>query len=306
MADDVPPVPGAATTPSEPRFAWFDGIVEGRLGDAAAVRAAAARANGTGYGRMDVGVDAGRFSVLMDDETVPSSRMSDENRRLFAGALAEIASAAEGPVESTLRCTEVFRDEVRETLFLAEGGTIRALSRTRPVTPADLGRSPDQPAAAAPMGRARFLLVGLLVVVALGLTAWQGGWIDRLLSAGAETIRVDTGPFRDLVGVEVAKSWGDYEVTLRRGAGYPVESARVEELRAAAATPADRAALEAVATGGTLWIRVENGQGRGLAVERAELGPLAAGADRSVVKRLPGRIGADRVVLSVEAGPEFK
>src|SRR4051812_4968194 len=108
MADDAPP-PLAS---SAPRFAWFDGIVEGRVGDVASVRAAVERANATGFGRMDVGVDGGRFSVLMDDATVPASRMTDENRCALAGALNEIAVASAGPIESTLRCTEVFQDEV--------------------------------------------------------------------------------------------------------------------------------------------------------------------------------------------------
>src|ERR1700733_4318395 len=102
MADEPPPLDSGA-----PRFAWFDGIVEGRLGDASAVRAAAERTNRAGLGRMDVGVDGGRFSLLMDDATVPAARMTDENRRALAVALNEIAAAAEGPVESTLRCTEV-------------------------------------------------------------------------------------------------------------------------------------------------------------------------------------------------------
>src|SRR5262247_1440797 len=128
MPDDAPTVP-PPLDPAEPRFAWFDGIVEGRLGDASLVRDAASRANAVGFGRMDVGVDGGRFSVLMSEDTVRARWMTDENRRLFANTLAEIAAASAGPVESTLRCTEVFRHEVRETLFLAEGASIRALTR---------------------------------------------------------------------------------------------------------------------------------------------------------------------------------
>ncbi len=305
MPDDAPPLP-PPLDPGEPRFAWFDGIFEGRLGDAAAVRAAAARSNSTGFGRMDVGVDGGRFSVLMDDTTVPPSRMTDENRRLLANALAEMASASSGPVESTLRCTEVFRNEVRETLFLPEGGQIRALTRTRPVTDADLFRSLEAPAPPPSMGRGRLAVVLALLLVAFGVAAWTGGWVDRLFSASSEKIRIETGPFADFIDVTVEKSWGDYEVTLRRGKGFPVANARLDELKALAKTPADRAAIDAVATGGEIWLRLEDREGHGLSAERTELRPLVAAADRTVEAKLDGRISAVRIRLSIEAGPEFK
>lgn len=306
MPDDAPPVP-PPLDPGEPRFAWFDGIVEGRLGDATLVREAASRANAAGFGRMDVGVDGGRFSVLMGEDTVLPRWMTDENRRLFANTLAEIASASAGPVESTLRCTEVFRNEVRETLFLAEGASIRALTRTRPVTEADLFRNPDGgPPRAASMGRGRLAIVLVLLLVAFGSIAWFGGWVDKMLAARAESIAVDTGPFADYVDVTLQKSWGNYEVTLRRGKGFPVENARIEELKAKAATPADRAALDVVATGGKLWIRLEDEGGRGLTATPCELRPLLAGEDRKVVERLSGHILAARVKLSLDQGRELE
>src|SRR5262245_33973358 len=181
MPDDAPPVP-PPLDPGEPRFAWFDGIVEGRLGDAALVREAASRANAAGFGHMDVGVDGGRFSVLMGEDTVRAPAMTDENRRLFANTLTAIAAASSGPVESTLRCTEVFRNEVRETLFLAEGASIRALTRTRPVTDADLFRNPDAGAPPAPsMGRGRLAVVLTMLLLVFGAFAYFGGWVDRLL-----------------------------------------------------------------------------------------------------------------------------
>jgi hypothetical protein len=296
----------SAASPEGPQFAWFDGIVEGRLGDAAAVRDAAARANVAGFGRMDVGVDGGRFSVLMDDATVPASRMNEENRRRFAAALTEIAAASVGPVESTLRCTEVFRDEVRETLFLPESGAIRALTRTRPVAPGDLYRSPDAPPPPPSMGRGRLAVVAAALLVAFGLVAWGSGWVDRVLSAKSDALVVDTGPFADYVDVAVGKSWGDYKVTLRRGKGFPVENARLDELRAKAATPADRAAVDVVAQGGQMWVRLLDAGGRSLAASQAELRPLLADADRVVEVELPGRITAARVRLDLDAGREFK
>lgn len=302
MADDAPP----PLDSGEPRFAWFDGIVEGRLGDAAAVRDAASRANATGFGRMDVGVDGGRFSVLMDDTTVPASRMTDANRGALANALSEIAGASAGPVESTLRCTEVFRNEVRETLFLAEGGAIRALTRTRPVTEADNFRNPESPAPPPSMGRGRLAVVLALFLVAFGIVAWTSGWVDRLLAAKSGAIRIETGPFADFIDVEVAKSWGVYEVKLRRGPGFPVANERLAELRAKASTPAERAALDVVAQGGEIWLRLEDEEGHGLAAAQTDLRPLVSGPDRTADAELPGRITAARVRLSLDAGPEFK
>jgi hypothetical protein len=305
MADDASHAP-PPLDPGEPRFAWFDGIVEGRLGDAALVREAASRANAGGFGHMDVGIDGGRFSVLMGEDTVRARAMTDENRRLFANTLAEIAAASTGPVESTLRCTEVFRHEVRETLFLAEGASIRALTRTRPVTDADLYRNPDAGAPAAPsMGRGRLAIVATLLVLVFGSVAYFGGWVDRLLAAKAESLAIDTGPFADFVDVSVSKSWGSYEVELRRGRGFPVENAQIQELRTKAATPADRAALDIVTNGGKLWVRLEDPQGRGLAAVACELRPLLSGEDRSVEQVLPGYMTAARVKLSLDAGREL-
>jgi len=310
MPDDAPPpVPADSprrATSGEPRFAWFDGIVEGRLGDAPAVRDAASRANANGYGRMDVGVEGGRFTVLMDDATVPASKMTDENRRTFAASLADIAAASAGPVESTLRCTEVFRDEVRETLFLPDGGAIRALTRTRPVDPADLHRSPDAPAPPPSMGRGRLAAVAAILLVAFGLVAWAGGFFDRLLAAKSEALAIDAGPFADYLDVKVEKAWGAYKITLKRGKGYPVENARVAELKAKAATPAERTAVDVVAQGGELWIRLLDAEGRGLESRAADLRPLVAGEDRVVETMIAGRMTAARVRLDIDAGPEFK
>lgn len=305
MADDASHAP-PPLDPGEPRFAWFDGIVEGRLGDASLVHEAASRANAGGFGHMDVGIDGGRFSVLMGEDTVRARAMTDENRRLFANTLAEIAAASSGPVESTLRCTEVFRNEVRETLFLAEGASIRALTRTRPVTDADLFRNPDAGAPAMPsMGRGRLAIVLTLLLLVFGSFAYFGGWVDRLLAANAETLVIDTGPFADYVDVSVEKSWGVYEVKLRRGRGFPVEKARIDELRSRAATPADLTALEIVTTGGKLWVRLEDAQGRGLAAAPCELRPLISGEDRSVQEKLPGYMTAARVKLALDAGREL-
>jgi hypothetical protein len=302
MPDDAPP----PLESGDPRFAWFDGIVEGRLGDAAAVRAAAARANATGFGRMDVGVDGGRFSVLMDDTTVPAARMTDENRRALAEALTAIAGASGGPVESTLRCTEVFSNEVRETLFLPEGGAMRALTRTRPVTDADEFRNPQSAAPPPSMGRGRLAVVLALLFVAFGVAAWASGWVDRLLAVKSEALSIDMGPFADFVSVAAEKSWGDYKVTLRRGPGYPVTNERLAELRAKAATPADRAAIDAVASGGDVWLRLEDAEGHALGIARTDLRALLAAADRTSETELPGRMSAARIRLSIEAGPEFK
>jgi hypothetical protein len=294
-------------TSGRPRFAWFDGILEGTASDPAAVHAAARRVNALDFVRMDVSVEGGRFTVLLDDHDVPSERLTDGNRSALIAALGEIARAAGGPVESTLRCTEVFAEGARETLFLPEAGSVRALTRTRGLTDADLGRGPGLAAHHdAHASRGLFLAVAALLLVALGLWLWAGGWFDRLLAAKPAALVLDTGPFGDLVAVEVDGTWGDYSVVLRRGAGFPTSNEAWDARRAGAATPLERAAVEVASTGGQVWVRLEDADQYVLTAAAADLRPLLADAARTVEVRLAGRISGVRVHVDLDRGPERK
>lgn len=313
MADDLPPEdagppPTGGPPTSDPgpaEHARLDGILDGRLGDERAVRAGVARANAAGYGRFDLEIDGGRFSILPDSDFVPADRMTDDRRRAYFDGLRDVAAASRTPVESTLRSVEVYRDVVRETLFVADGGALRALTRERPRTGADRAATADRDAPP-PMGRGRIAVLGILFVIAFGLVAWTSGWIDRAMAPPAAEISVEHGVFGDLLDATVENSWGDYVVTVRRGPGYPATSARVDELERAAGTPAERAAVTAAATGGDLWIRLERADGRAIEAIRVPLRALVESADRTVEARVPGRSSGAALRLALDAGQEFK
>lgn len=312
-----PPIDGDASDaasgpamrdPGAPRWGRIDGILEGRVGDSDAARAAVQRANDAGYARLAIEVDGGRFSALPDADAIRPEQMTDARRAAFFAGLRDFAAASDGPVESTLRCTEVFADVVRETLFLPDesGRSMRALTRERPVTDTERRGAAKEEEAPPPMPVGRMAFLAVLLVVAFGLVAWTGGWIDRAFSTDVKAIATDTSVFGDLVTVEVGGAWGDYEVKVRRGPSYPATSAEVEKLERAAADPARRAAVRAVTDGGTIWLRLEAGDGRGIAAKRVELRSLVERADRVVDATLPGRIAAAKVRLALDAGDEFK
>ncbi|MCE9636900.1 MAG: hypothetical protein K8T90_14440 [Planctomycetes bacterium] len=306
--DGEPAADAAPRDPGPPRYGRIDGIIEGRVGDSAAARDAVRQANEAGYARLDIEMDGGRFSALPDADAILPAQMTDDRRAAFFKGLREFAAASDGPVESTLRCTEVFENVVRETLFLPDdsGRSLRSLTRERPVTAAERSGAAKADDAPPPMPKGRMALLAVLLVVAFGLVAWTGGWIDRVFSPEAAKLTADTAVFGDLVTVEVGGAWGDYEVKVRRGPSYPATTADVEALERAAADPARRAAVRAVADGGTIWLRLENSAGKGVAAKQVELRPLVERADRFVDAKLPGHMSAAKVRLALDAGDEFK
>ena len=287
-----------------PRFGRMEGIVEGRVGDVEAARAAVRKANESGYARLSLEVDGGRFSVLPDAVRIPSAQMTDARRAAFFEGLRDFAAASDGPVESTLRCTEVFEDCVRETLFVMDPGgrSLRALTRERSATSQDHSEPERQPVTRPPMPRRLVVMVAALLLVLMGLLAWTGGWIDRAFSADISEVRADTAVFGDLLTIDVNGSWGDYVVSLRRGRSYPLTLAEIEALRHNASEPVRRVAVAAVVDGGPIWLRLEDADGRGLVASRIDLRLLVESKDDAVSVRLPGRRDAARIRLALSAG----
>src|SRR6185503_2650618 len=111
---------------------------------------------------------------------------------------------------------------------------------------------------------------------------WSGGYVDKLLAPRPDALAVLDTEFTGLLHVDVATSWGSYGVTLRRGPKYPVSNEEIDRLRAEAATPVQRAAIDALAGGGTVYVRLEDDGGRVLEVTRADLRPLLGSATGSV------------------------
>jgi hypothetical protein len=286
----------------------MDGIIDGRVAAAEAMRAAVKKANESGYSRLILDIDGGRFSILPEAAPIPASRMTPARRAAFFDGLCELVAACEGPAESTLRSTEVFDGVVHETLFVPgpDGRSLRALTRERPATPEDLARAGPGPGPRPAIPARLVVILMPLVIVAIGLMAWTGGWIDRAFSTEASGIRTDTAVFGDLLSLEVTNSWGDHVVGLRRGRAYPRILADIERLRQEAGDPARRLVVDVVADGGPIWLRLEDKDGRGLAASRIDLRALVESDVSTVRVRLPGHRQAARVRIALAAGAEFQ
>jgi len=298
------PDDSSGTLALAPRFGRMDGIVDGRVGDVAAAQAAVRKANESGYVRLSLEVDGGRFSILPDAARIPAGQMTDARRAAFFKGLRDFVAACDGPAESTLRCTEVFDLVVRETLFLTDPGerSLRAWTRERPVTAQDHSLNPGDRVIRTALPKSLMVMLVALVIVATGLLAWTGGWIDRGFSADAANVRTDTSVFGDLLSFEVKGSWGDYVVSLRRGRSYPLTLDDIERLRQTAGQPARRVAVDVVSGGDPIWLRLEDKDGRGLVASRIDLRSLVESKDDAVSVRLPGRRDAARIRLALSAG----
>ncbi|MFQ5844281.1 MAG: hypothetical protein ACE5JG_04755 [Planctomycetota bacterium] len=214
-----------------------------------------------------------------------------------------VHSSGATAAESTLHCTEVYDRAVRETLFFVEAGAIRALSRVRPIE--EDGTARDEGAAAAALrriGLRRLLLVGALLLVGFGLMAWRTGYLDRLFSHAAEAIALDPGPFGQSLRLAVDESWGDYRLTVTRGPGFPGGPAELERRRAAATDLSRRAALDILAEGGRIYAQLCDSELRVLESAALELRPLLGDERAEVEVRIPGRIRARTIRLSLERG----
>lgn len=303
-----PPLDPSAARPADPGppvCVRFDGIADGTIGDEELLRSALATK--CAYGDPAVERDGPKFSVIFRESECGPAVMTDANRAALVDALRRVASAANGPVESTLRCTEVFRDVVRETMFTFDDGDVRALSRDRPVSQDDRARTGAAAAAEGPpISGLRLGIITAAFLVAFTAVAWSSGWIDRIAATKSQDLVVDTGPFAQALTASVSSDMGSYVVTIRRGPAYPVSAADAADLSSKAATPAERVALGAVQSGGLIWLRLETSKGEGLAAASTSLAALATSADREIEVRLPGRIGAAKIELAVEPGADLE
>lgn len=287
-----------------PLAAFVEGLLDGRVADAAALQAATRELSSAGGGPFRCDVQGGRFSLLPVDTTLPPGFDDAAQERFLAALHRVVASSVPGSVEGNLRCRLVFADEVTETLFVVRGDRIEPLSRRRPRTPDDA--VPAMPAAPpTPFGlrRRELAWIAPLLLLAGAAAAWQGGWIDRVLAARAEGLQRDAGPFSTMLAFDVERSWGNYHVTLRRGADYPTTPQAVEDRRRGAADHAASTATSIVGDGRELYVQVVDGAGHVLAETRVDVRPLLTAADAVVTTTLPGRIGAAAMRLSITAAP---
>jgi hypothetical protein len=286
-----------------PRFVWFDGILTGPREAADGVALEVEQANREGLVSISVDTEPARVSLLLSDRTVDGGRVIGDCRETFTTTMRRIVAAAPArPWESTFRCTEVFEDEVRESLFTVRGGDVVCLSRARPPRPEDLTRAPRRVEPPEPRNYATLGIVAALLLVAFGLTAWRAGWIDRVLAASARSLTVETGPLTGLVDAKVAESWGTYEVSIARGKDYPRTKEQAEALTKAASTPVAAAAASAVVDGSTIYVRLETAEGDVLAFESVSLRGLLTRETVDEAVKLPGRIAARKLVIGLDEG----
>lgn len=300
MTDAAPPT-------GVPLAAFVEGLLDGRVADGNLLVTATAALGQAGAGAFRCDIQGGRFTLLPLETRIAGGFDTAAQARFLQALEQVLAGAQPGTVEGNLRCRLVHADEVTETLFVVRGDRLEPLTRRRPRTPADavdtLPREPQLPlglrlrevAWAAPI----LLLVGLVF-------AWQSGWIDRVLAARAEALRVDAGPFGSMLATTVERSWGNYEVSLRRGADYPATPQAVEERQKLQTEHAERTALGIVGDGRDLFVQLLGGEQQVLAEGRADVRPLLAAADATVVVKLPGRMGATGLRLSIVQAPRPK
>lgn len=305
MAESDPGGTGGTPIGTPPRFVTMDGILEGRIGDAAAIARSVQALSKLGICAFELDRDGGKFSVMPENRQVRGDGFDLDRQNELLQHLCAIAAAARGPVESTLRCTMVFDTECAETLFRAglpapEGPGIEPLTRMRPRRADDVPPELPPPPPWRQLLQRREVMIALpLLLIAFLLLAWQSGLVDRLLSANATGLTVENGAFGDLLHAEVANEWGNYRVAITRGAGYPADAAAWDAYAAAAKDEAARLCGVVVREGQDIYLQLRDADDRVLAEGRANLRPLVTTADGKVKVDLPGRMTAAHLVLSV-------
>jgi hypothetical protein len=293
----------AAKMPTGPvQGARFGGLLEGRVGDRLALERAVQELREKGPVVPTLEVEGARFCLYLDDAVVSPSLANPERMLAFLGGLKNVASAAkqDSPIESTLRCTEVYPEEAVETHFGLDGGEITAVSRVRERGASD--RLPEPPPTrllpTLGNGSQRILLASSFALVIV-LMLWQGRVVDRVLGSPVEDLTSSTGPFGSMLRVELEEGFGAYRLLLSRGEGYPLTGADVARLEDRAASPMARAAITAVADGLILEARVVDADGEVLASKRAGTAALLLDGGFTIELALPARIGATSVELEV-------
>ncbi len=292
-------------------FGWFDGILEGKRRDDEALQACVESLNSIGMVHLDLQPEGGKFSILADDSILSSGNLTTAGKERFVEELQKLilSQGPESNIESTLRCTVVEGDTVQETLFAVSGTELKPLTREREATEEDRAHVP---AVAEPevfplvdfISREpkKALLIGFLALGVLILSAWQSGFIHRLRTPGVDRVTVDTGSFGNLINVTAESAWGKYSVTLKRGPGYPAGGEDADKLLAEAETVEQRAAVNAVINGETVFIRLEDKNGIVLSAEPVSLRPLLRPDGGRVSVKIPGHMNTVYIAVSLDSG----
>jgi hypothetical protein len=293
------------------RYARFEGILEGRVGDRAALQAVVSEINSTGLIEAELEIEGGRFTLLFEDRPIPGARASAVEQERLLELLTRLIAVSADPetVESTLGCKVVHEDGVVETLLTVNRGELRPLSQVRALDERDvlpLEASGQLTTPLRQLGFKKGLLVGLLLLTGFGLMAWRSGYVDRILSRPAEKLVVNANQFAGLLHVAVSKRWGAYELTLTRGPAYPVDAAAAAQLRKDRESLAEQAALRIVTDGGRLYVQLCDEAGTVLRTGTVELRPLLGDRDGKAVVRLDGHLKGHMIKLALDRGTTRK
>lgn len=306
---------GAAPT-GPPRYGWFGGVLEGRVGDTDALRQAFAELESATTVPCDLDVEGGRFSLMFAEETLPGDALGLDRQNDLLDGLGRVLAASGDPAaaESTLRGSLVYGDEVVETLFAVVGGRIDPVSRKRPLGSRDpAGHAARREGALggldAPfrdVARGRGLMLLALILVGGLLAAWRSGYLglahDAITAPEADAVFIETGVFGETLELELDRRFAHYTCTIRRGRLYPATADEARELEDAAATTGERAAMNAVADGGAIWVRVVDEDGATLSAVEVELAELLVEEDGVAEVELRARAGGIKVELALSRG----
>lgn len=291
--------------------AAFGGLLEGRLGDRVALERAVRRLRETGPVDVTLEVEGDRFSIYLADAPLDAERATPERMQALLDGLQSVVRTArvDAPLDSTLRCTEIYEHEVVETHFALEGEEagdgpalreVTPVSRVRARSESDHVPTPvQQPEGPLLDERPRRVLLTVVGVLLVGLLLWQARIVDRFFGPGVDTLESSGGIFGALVEVELEGALGGYRALLSRGADYPRTGADVDRLEAAAATPLERAAVSSLADGEPLEVRLLNDAGEVLVRARASSDALLRDPEGAVPVVLPARLGAARIELGL-------
>jgi len=280
-----------------------EGILDGRVLDEDTLRQAVKDLGSCGAGSFRVDINGGRFTMLPVDTQVPAETFDAAAQADFLDRLQAVADAAQpSSVETNLRCKLLYVDDVAETLFVVRNHRIEPITRRRAKTVQDMPMLPKA-GTKVPGGLSRREIVWLApILLVAGLTyAWYSGWFQRVMAARADQIQIDTGPFGDMLSVEVERSWGNYHATLTRGEGYPATPAALVERRQASDDIATRAACELVGNGGKLFVQLTQEDGLVLCERTGELRLLLTDEHGEVEIELPGHMSAKHLRLSLSS-----
>lgn len=298
-----------------PAYGWFDGVLEGKVADPEKLNSFAGDWEGMFKGGSPLDIQGSRFSFMPSDAVIEGTKLGTEQQEAVLELLHRIEGEAVVPnsLESTLRCTLVYEDQVVETLFGALEGDLRSASRARPVNAEDHARCVKSgviPDSVRSLGLSRGLFVGVFTLLLFGLSVWRAGWLDQARAVPAEELELDAGTFEGLLVIEVEQRLGGYEVKVRRGDEFPVDPAATKSLTEAATDNLRVASIEVVSSGDSVYLQLvdsnhlEDGEAvtRVLGEVELELRVLLVDEDAGADAWLKGRSAATGCRLSLASG----